>query len=490
MNKWCQNDCSFIEQLVLLNNLLFFEIQLYIIKIIYEGSIMNVELAKTVLAPAEMVYQWHTRDGAFDRLMPPWEDVKVLSSSGEFDDLRVDLQVKKMGVPVYWTAQHYDVKCGVEFNDRQITGPFKSWQHRHQFVAISKDRTKLVDTVKFSLPVHLLTGPFVGWRIKNDIKKMIRYRHQLLSYDCSLLNRMPLKPQVIAISGSSGMIGRSLISFLTAAGHTVRRMVRGKKLRDTDLSWDPMSGIQDDFSDVTMMVHLAGETINSTVRWTKQKRQRIYDSRVLVTQTLVNQLNSTSHNVSTLVVASGTSFYGSSDDKCDESSPAGDSFLATVANDWESSCDLIRDKVRVCHARFGMVLHPSGGVIQRLAPLMSLGALGPIGSGHQFVSWVALDDAIRAIYMMLANDDVVGPVNVVSPRPQTQGQWMADWAKAVGRPAIVPLPSLAVKTVFGQMGSELLLASSRVIPGVLTKKDAQFQCQTMKDWVGFYSGKL
>ena len=326
-----------------------------------------------------------------------------------------------------------------------------------------------------------------GWSLKRDIKSMLDYRHAITKADLQLLHDWPLEPQTIAITGASGMIGQALTRFLRAAGHTVKHLVRKERPDwSHEICWDPELGIIDDFSDVSIIVHLAGESVAAAVRWDQQKKNRIRRSRVRSTQALATQLQEKPNQVHTFICASAIGIYPSSQQLMVEDGPVGARFLSEVVADWEAACDPIRDSVRVCNARFGTVLHPSGGVIQRLNPLMKAGALGPIGDGRQYMSWVGLDDALRALFFMMANPAIAGPVNVVSPHPQPQIDWVREWGRAVRRPTIAPLPKAVVNSVMGEMGQELLLQSQRVRPKVLTDAGFQFQCPTMTDVCDLY----
>ncbi|MEK9726987.1 MAG: TIGR01777 family oxidoreductase [Candidatus Margulisiibacteriota bacterium] len=448
---------------------------------------MQFSKVSTVLAPPKFVYDWHARDGAFNRLLPPWESVKIMDTVGPFDERFTQLQMKRFGIAMNWLAQHVDVVPGQEFTDIQVKGPFKSWRHTHQFLPLSDIRTKMIDTIDLRLPLHFVSKLFGGWSLKRDIIRMLNYRHEILKHDLKLLNDHPLEPQVIGITGASGMIGQHLTHFLKAAGHTVKHFVRKDRPDwSHEICWDPEVGIMGDFSDLNVIIHLAGESIASPIRWDQQKKNRIRRSRVRSTQAIVTQLSEMTHQVHTFICASAVGIYSSSQQPKTEAGPKGDRFLSKVVADWEAACDPIRDSIRVVNARFGTVLHPSGGVVKRLNPLMKLGALGRVGRGDQYTSWVSLDDAIRSVYFMIANQALTGPVNVVAPHPQTQLDWIKEWAKAVIRPAVAPLPETVVSNVMGEMGEELLLQSLRVVPKKLMAAQFPFQLTTMRDVCHFY----
>jgi uncharacterized protein len=449
---------------------------------------VKVNLSSTVLAPADFVYQWHTREGAFKRLTPPWENVELVNKVNDFEHLEATIKVKKFGLPITWTAQHYDVVPGRQFKDRQLKGPFKCWNHDHVFEPLAKDRTKMTDSINWELPLHAFTYMLHGYAIQKDVFSMLEYRHRLLVHDLNLLHRLPMEPQVIAITGSNGLVGRNLIPFLTAAGHKVKHVVRKSKPDwSYECCWNPHTGELDDISDVTIFIHLAGESIAAPIRWSTQKKTSIYQSRVHATKVLVENILNVPHNIHTFICASATGVYPDSNDIMTEESDLGSSFLADVVTEWEAACSPLKQTMRVCNARFGAILHPNGGMIKRLKPLMKVGGLGPIGSGKQYFSWIALDDALRAIYFMCANTELCGPVNVVSPTPQLQSNWIKEWATYANRPAIAKLPEKVVQRVMGDMGNELLLKSSRIIPKKLKEVGFRFQCETMTETADFYA---
>ena len=450
-------------------------------------ELMTISKISTVLAPSSLVYDWHTRPGAFQRLVPPWESIQLVNETGSFDQKKVTLRMKRWGIPIRWVAKHVDVMPPDSFTDVQVTGPFSRWHHKHEFLPLSDTRTKMIDTIDYRLPLHRITTLTSNWLIRRDLNRMLRYRHNIVKHDLALLNNWPMPRQVVAISGASGLIGRHLSTFLRAAGHTVKHLVRRDHNRlPHDIHWDPQTGIMGDFSDVTVIIHLAGESIASPIRWSDSKKRRIYASRVQSTSVLATQLATCQNQVKTLICASGIGIYPHSDHVMDEDGPTGNGFLSNVVSDWESACDPIRDRIRVVHTRLGVVLHPNGGMLQRLRPIMKAGLLGRIGDGTQWMSWVALEDVLRALYVSMANTNLLGPVNVVSPYSTTQIEWIREWARHTHRPSLVPLPTPIVTSIMGEMGHELLLASQHVVPKKLLETDFQFQCTSMSDVCDLY----
>ena len=157
---------------------------------------MITSKSSTVLASAQFVYDWHTKDTAFQRLIPPWESVKVLNKQGTFDSLNVTLQMNRFGIPIRWVAEHFNVVQGEQFIDRQLKGPFKSWVHSHLFESMADNRTKMTDQIEFKLP--LLASNFLSnWQVEKDLQRMLYYRHQQVCGDCEILHGLPMEPQTI-----------------------------------------------------------------------------------------------------------------------------------------------------------------------------------------------------------------------------------------------------------------------------------------------------
>jgi len=220
-------------------------------------------------------------------------------------------------------------------------------------------------------------------------------------------------------------------------------------------------------------VHLAGENIGSGEgplaalgRWSDRKKHAIVESRRRGTLLLARSLAALKRKPRVLVSASGVGFYGDAGDAAlTEASPKGRGFLADVADVWEASTAPAEEAgVRVARLRFGVVLSRAGGVVEKLYWPFFLGGGGPVGSGRQWVSWVALPDAVRAIQFAIAHESVRGAVNACSPEPVRNADFMRALGRAMGRPSLVPLPEAAVRLVFGEMGEETLLASTRALP--------------------------
>ena len=281
---------------------------------------------------------------------------------------------------------------------------------------------------------------------------------------------MPDRPplQTIAITGATGMIGRALMGLLKAQGCTAIPISRG--VVEGGIRWDPARGVLDPraLEGVEAVVHLAGENI-AGARWTKARKRELRDSRIAPTRLLAKTLGGLSQPPRVLVSASAVGIYGDrGEEQLDETSALGTDFLGTLAREWEEAADPARAAgIRVVHPRFGVVLSSTGGALARLLPPFRLGLGGPVGSGRQWLAWIAIADAVGVIEHLLARNELSGPVNAVAPEQVTNAQFGKALGTVLHRPAIVPLPALVLKLAFGEMAEATLLASQRVIPGVL-----------------------
>jgi uncharacterized protein len=283
----------------------------------------------------------------------------------------------------------------------------------------------------------------------------------------------------IAISGTSGLVGTALIPLLTTQGHSVRRLVRSEPNRSTgEIGWDPARGgmAPDDLEGLDAVIHLGGESIASG-RWTKRKQKRIRDSRVESTRLVAETLARMERPPKVLLCASAVGYYGDrGNESLNEEATPGQSFLADVCQQWEQAAEPARKAgIRVANLRFGVVLSPIGGALTQMLPLFRLGLGGRLGSGRQYWSWIAIDDAIGAVGHALANEHLSGPINVTAPAPVTNRQFTAILAKVLRRPAVLPAPSTALRLALGPMADELLLASARALPDRLLDSGYAFR---------------
>ncbi len=281
----------------------------------------------------------------------------------------------------------------------------------------------------------------------------------------------------IAVTGASGLVGSALVPFLTRGGHRVTRLVRrapGKQ----EVAWDLAEGIKELswVEGVDAVVHLAGENI-AAGRWTEGRKAMIRRSRVEGTRGLCESLARLGRRPKVLVTASAVGFYGDRGGELltEDSAPGGD-FLARVCQEWEAATEpASRAGIRVVHLRFGMILSPAGGALKKMLLPFKLGAAGRIGSGAQYMSWIAIDDAIGAIFQALDAESLRGPVNAVAPAPVTNAEYTRVLARVLSRPAVATMPAFAARLAFGEMADALLLSSQRVMPSRLQGSGYRFQ---------------
>ena len=264
----------------------------------------------------------------------------------------------------------------------------------------------------------------------------------------------------VLVSGSSGFIGSSLVASLTGNGHSVIRLVR-RVSRDGEVHWDPEAGIidPDSVGRVDAVVHLAAESI-AAGRWTAEQKARIRDSRVNGTRLLVETLARMERPPGVLACASSDVYYGDRGDEIlTEDSGQGTNFLAGVAVEWEAQTAAAAEAgIRVVNMRFGMVIGPT---VAGMAERFRKGFGGTLGDGSHYVSWVALDDAVRAIQHVLVTEGLEGPFNIVAPSPVTNLNFTKTLGRVLGRPTLLRRPAFLVRLLMGEM-AEIELISVRM----------------------------
>jgi uncharacterized protein (TIGR01777 family) len=280
----------------------------------------------------------------------------------------------------------------------------------------------------------------------------------------------------VAVTGSTGLIGRNLVDSLQRDGHTVHRLVRDRaQATGGDVYWSVTDAHLDAtaLEGVDAVVHLAGQPFGR--RWTEAEKARILDSRVKGTHLLAQGLASLDDPPAVLVSQSGANYYGHrGDDRLDEAEPPGSGFLADVCVQWEDAAEPARDAgIRVVHPRTGVVMAEEGPLIDKVEVPFKLGVGGRVGSGRQWVPWISLEDEVRAMRFVMDRDSLSGAVNFVAPEPVRN----AELTKALGevwhRPTLLPVPVFALRVLYGEMGVTLATESVRAIPAKL--RDAGFE---------------
>jgi len=292
----------------------------------------------------------------------------------------------------------------------------------------------------------------------------------------------------VAVSGATGLIGSALAARLRARNVRVRRLVRTTNPQSPDdIVWDPMRGVlaPSDLEGADAVVHLAGEPLAH--RWTDARKRAIRESRVRGTELVARTIAALDRRPRVLLSGSAIGIYGDrGDEPLDEESALGSGFLAAVAREWEAASVAAVDAgVRVVLLRTGIVLSPHGGALERLLLPFRLGVGGPIGSGRQWMSWISLDDQVRAMEHALATTGLHGPVNLVSPNPVTNAEFAATLGRVLSRPALVPVPAFALELAYGEMARATILAGQRVLPRALLRTEFHFAHPTLDEALRF-----
>jgi uncharacterized protein (TIGR01777 family) len=286
---------------------------------------------------------------------------------------------------------------------------------------------------------------------------------------------------LVAVTGSTGLIGTALVRRLTAEGHRTLRLTRSPPTGPDQSRWDPMGGHLDAeaLARADAVVHLAGRGIGDGLRWTRKVKQEILQSRIRGTRLLASAMAEAagSGGPRVLVCASGIHSYGDGGDAVlTESSRPGSGFLAEVVRQWEAAADPARAAgLRVVHIRNGIVQAAKAPVLARQLPLFRLGLGGRLGSGRQWWSWIALDDTVGLYRHALLSDDLEGPVNGTAPNPVTNAEHAATLARVLGRPGLLAVPEFALRLLLGELAEELLFASLRVQPAAAQASGYEFR---------------
>ncbi|MFZ0510192.1 MAG: TIGR01777 family oxidoreductase [Candidatus Nitrosopolaris sp.] len=409
-------------------------------------------------------------------LILPWQRFTVIQRKGSIQSNGVVRMRTKIGpLPFKWVVKHSGYVEGKQFRDTQVSGAFSSWTHTHLFKSIGASSCILEDHIEYSLQGGHIGNTIARRLVNKRLNQMFGYRHCLTREDLRThagVNKIRGndRPMTIAITGSSGFIGSSLIPFLTTGGHRVIRLVRKPPSYDEDpqsvkfIKWNSSSSAYTDLTslsdndNICAVVNLAGENIFG--RWTKEKKKRIFDSRVNTTKSLCKALDpSLDKRPKVLVSASATGYYGDRGDEIltEDSHAAGHSssatttshsinFLSDVCRTWEESTQIAKEYgIRVVNIRIGTVLSASGGVLAKILPPFKMGLGGKIGNGNQYMSWIAIDDLLGIV-----DESVTGPINAVSPNPITNADFTGILGKVLSRPTIFALPRFIIRAALGE----------------------------------------
>ncbi|HEY1626863.1 MAG TPA: TIGR01777 family oxidoreductase [Streptosporangiaceae bacterium] len=433
---------------------------------------MGLTYSSVVNASRDEVFCWHGRPGAVKRLTPPWLPVTVLREAGSLRDGRAVL-----GLPgrLHWVAAHdpdgYNPPDA--FADSLTSLPLR-WRHTHRFSPVGEGSTLVTDLVETPVPARVLRSVFA-------------YRHRQLAADLAALDRagqINPDPLTIAVTGASGMIGSALTALLTTSGHRVIPLVRRLPRHAGERYWRPDDPGPELLDGVDAVIHLAGASIGG--RFTPERKNQIRDSRILPTRLLaerarqaVSASTGPQPRLKAFVTASAVGSYGADrgEEVLTETSSRGDGFLADVVADWEDAAGpAAAAGIRTVQVRTGVVQTPRGGMLRLLSPLFEAGLGGRLGTGKQWLSWIALDDLLDIYLRAVLDPGLSGPVNAVAPEPVRNADYTRTLAKVLHRPAVLPVPGFGPRLLLGDEGArEIAEASQYVLPERLLQAGHRFR---------------
>ena len=444
-------------------------------------------------ASAQELYDWHARPGAFHRLNPPWEPVRVVERSGV--GLQKGAKIAFLApvgpFSVRWEAEHVAHDPPRGFSDAQRRGPFRSWIHHHRFVEREGADPLLEDEIEWEAPFGALGAAIGG--IDARLQRVFSFRHRRTRRDLARHARHRDQPRLrVLVSGSSGLIGTALTAFLDAGGHEVIPLVRSPELPGVYANFAKGVLDPDALEGIDAVVHLAGAPI-ADAPWTEERRALIRASRVDSTATIARVISSMKRPPKVWLSGSAVGIYGASGDAiCVEEAPPGDTFLAAVGRDWEAATQPAEAAgVRVVHLRTGLVLSAQGGLLTPMLPLFRAGLGGPTGSGRQFMPWIHIDDVLGLILEALFDERYVGPLNVTAPNPVRYRAFAKALGAALGRPAFFAAPSAAVRLFMGsQRAEEIVLTGQRAVPARAQELGFEYAHPHLEDALRFELGRL
>jgi len=433
---------------------------------------------------AREAFEWHARDGAFERLAPPWDRLEVVSRTGSGIDegSTIRLRLRKFGIGKEWLAKISDRQEGAYFKDVQVEGPFARWEHCHAFKESESDSCLLEDQIDYALPGGPIVNAIAGSRVRSELDRVFSYRHEITKSDLEFWIRYKNQERLnVLISGGYGFIGSRLSSFLRSQGHKVAILSRSPRVGD--VGWDPDGGgiASDQLEGFDAVIHLAGENL-AAGRWTEKRKTRLWKSRVEATQFLVEAFKRVKRRPRTFICASGIGYYGDrGDEVVREGEPLGQGFLAGLCQAWESEAIAAEDAFdRTFRLRTGVVLDAKGGALGKMLLPFRMGLGGALGKGSQWMSWIALEDWIGSVYHLLM-EGASGPFNLVSPNPVTSRDFARTLGSVLERPAFMDVPAPILKLLLGEFADEGLLSSCRAYPAALELSGYRFRYPDLGD---------
>lgn len=469
----------------------------------------DFEKASELALPASSVWRFHALPGAFQRLMPPWQSLLIRSWTGTLADARLEFAIRQGPIKLTWLAQHDPAAFvdGRQFVDVMLKGPASRWRHTHLVDSRGDGRCLLHDRIAYALPLHPLSDVIAGAKFRSDLDRLFAFRHARTMLDTWRHNRFASHgPKHIVLTGSNGVIGSALLAYLINAGHRVDRLVRSEPratgdgtalLPGREIRWDPAATEPSEsliraIDGCDAVVHLSGAGLAAR-RWTPAVKRDLVTSRVDATKLLARALTRCTHPPGAFIVASGVNYYppaahGDITPR-DESAPAGSTFLARLAADWELAAAEAAGTCRVASLRLGVVLTTAGGFLRGVRPgLIPMGA-SRLGSADAIVPWLHIDDTLAAIEHAIHTPSITGPINVAAPAVDSHKAVMAAINQAAGAWATLPVPHRALRLLAGEVADHAF-ASQPISSAKLQSTGFTFAVTSIQTAAGIEFGSL
>lgn len=451
----------------------------------YHGRMPNARYRSPMPVSAEELFAWHRRPNAFARITPPWENARLLEAPEPWGDgTRWIIRTQVLGpIAFRWVAEHFNIIPDRQFCDRQIHGPFHSWEHTHRFNP-DGPTSLLEDEIDYTLPLGWPGRMLAGGLIRRRIDRMFAWRHWITRSDLERHAEVRDRPRLtVAITGSRGLIGTELVNFLTTGGHHVIRLLSDasappKYSDGTEWrAWRPREPLPAGaLSGVDAVVHLAGANIAER-RWTAARKLELRESRVIPTRHLAEA--AARDGVPSFLSGSAVGIYGNrGNEALPETAEPGTGFLADLGRDWEAAAAGPR---RVVLLRTGIVLSPKGGALAKQLPAFRLGGGAVLGSGEQIVPWIDIQDMVYTIHHLLMQPEIAGPVNLCAPQAVSNRVFGRTLARVLHRPFLFTAPRFLLRLGLGELADEALLAGQRAQPAALQASGYRFANESLED---------
>ena len=458
-------------------------------------NLHHLQFESEMPVSVEELFAWHEKPSAFTRLCPPWDKIRIIKPPESLQKgTKVELEVKIGPIWKRLVAEHFEYEKNKLFADRQIIGPFGFWEHFHEFIAKTPNASIMRDKIHFSAPFGFLGNLFLTRFLKQKIRETFIYRHETLANDLQACEKAKgTTCRNIAITGANGLIGKNLSIFLEMAGFNVFKITRNTNPNHSnEVSWNPLT---EDFPESILknadaIIHLAGESI-ATGNWTKSKKEKIKNSRVVSTQKIATALKTIPNRVRAFLCASAIGIYKETPgESLVESSELGSDFLAEVGKEWESAALSATNVVeKVVTMRFGIILSLLGGALPELLKPFQFRMGRFWGYEKANFSWITLDDVLHGILHLLTENIGSGPVNFTAPSSVTNSDFISTLESIYHKKAFIPVPTLPLKLLMGEKAERMILADFKVLPQKLELSGYKFLYPTLEPALRHLLGK-